>query len=267
MKKAELEVKVKQLEAEVKRLREIEDQQIIEAERDEVWRNEILRMLQRRSIQDCNDEFFGYKRLVGDELETVITNKSYQEISKNERQKRTFYKNVDTQYTMYGFIDESKHNTFSATVFAASPGKKKFDCVLCFNELKSLITARLALAILFIMLDRNGCSITRMYSPSLSECIKQHNSFAYILGTYRTIDDRYHFGVLAQSNPDGTNTYDTFYFKKARTHYKDIGLDVDFADMSRALACLTSAAKEASDEIEVEDDDENMFYDLFDRFG
>lgn len=268
MKKAELEARVKELEAEVKRLKEFEEQQIVESEKDAVWRNETLRMLQHRSIVECTDEFFGYKRLVGDEFETVVSNPSYKEISKNDCKKRTFYKNVETDYTMYGYIDEGNYcDTFSATVFTASPGKKEFDCVLCFSELNTLITARLALAVLFIMLDRNECSITRMHSPSLRKCITQHTRLAYVLGMYRTIDDRYHFGVIAQTNADGTNTYDTYYFKKAKKHFSMVGQDVDFSDMTRALACLTSAAKEASGEIEVEDDDENMFYDLFDRFG
>ncbi|MCM1140134.1 MAG: hypothetical protein NC453_16335 [Muribaculum sp.] len=268
MTKAELEARVKELEAEVKRLKEFEGKQIVESEKDAIWRNETLRMLQHRSIHECTDEFFGYKRLVGDEFEAVVANPSYKEICKNDCKKRTFYKNVDTEYMMYGYIDEGNYSdTFSATVFAVSPGKKKFDCVLCFSELKTLITARLALAILFIMLDRNECSITRMHSPSLLECITHHNSLAYVLGTYRTTDDKYHFGVIAQTNADGTNTYDTYYFKKARKHFPMVGQDVDFADMVRALACLTSAAKEASGEIEVEDDDENMFYDLFNRFG
>lgn len=266
--KAELEARAKELEAEVKRMREFEDQQIVESEKEEVWRNETLRMLRHRSIDECTDEFFGFKRLVGDEFEAVVSNPSFKEISKNDCKKRTFYKNVETDYTMYGYIDEGNYcDSYSATVFAVSPGGKEFDCILCFTELKTLITARLALAILFIMLDRNECSITRMYSPSLRECITQHNSLAYVLGTYRTIDDKYHFGVIAQANPDGTNTYDTYYFKKAKKHFSMVGQDVDFSDMTRALACLTSAAKEASGEIEVEDDNENMFYDLFDRFG
>lgn len=252
MKKAELEARVTELEAEVKRLKEFEDQQIVESEKEEVWRIETLRMLKHRSIDECTDEFFGYKRLVGDEFEDVVSNPSYKEITKNDCKKRTFYKNVESDYAMYEFIDESNHsNTYSATVFAASPGKKKYDCVLCFSELNTLITARLALAILFIMLDRNECAITRMHSPSLLECITQHNSLAYVLGTYQTIDDKYHFGVIAQANPDGTNTYDTYYFKKARKHFSMVGQDVDFSDMTRALACLTSAAKEASGEIEV----------------
>lgn len=268
MRKAELEAIVKELEAEIKRLKVFEDQQIVASEKEDVWRNETLRMLKHRAIDECTNEFFGYKRLVGDEFEAVVSNPSFKEISKNDCKKRTFYKNADTEYTMYGYIDEGNYSdSYSATVFAASPGKKNFDCVLCFSELNTLITARLALAILFIMLDRNECAITRMHSPSLNECITQHNSLAYVLGTYRTIDDKYHFGVIAQANSDGTNTYDTYYFKKARKHFAMVGQDVDFSDMTRALACLTSAAKEASGEIEVEDDDENMFYDLFDRFG
>lgn len=252
-------MRVKELEAEVKRLKEFEDQQILESEKEDVWRNEALRML-RQSIEECTDEFFGYKSLVGDEFESVVSNPSFKEIGKNDCKKRTFYKNVDTEYTIYGYIDEGNYcDSYNATVFAASPGKKNFDCVLCFTELKTLITARMALAILFIMLDRNECLVTRMHSPSLHECITQHNRLAYVLGTYRTIDDKYHFGVIAQATADGTNTYDTYYFKKERKHFTEVGQDVDFSDMTRALACLSSAAKEVSGEIEVEDDDENMF--------
>lgn len=53
MTKAELEARVTELEAEVKRLKEFEGQQIVASEKEDVWRNETLRMLKHRSI-DAN---------------------------------------------------------------------------------------------------------------------------------------------------------------------------------------------------------------------
>lgn len=52
-----------------------------------------------------------------------------------------------------------------------------------------------------------------------------------------------------------------------RTHFDEVGRDYDFSDMVRALACLTSSAKEASGELIIESDYEYMFGELFDRFG
>lgn len=268
MTKAELEERVEKLEKEVRDLREMELQRIAEDEWRGVWMYEVMRMLRRRSIEECTDRFFGYERLSGKELEKVVADASFKDIAKNECRERTFYKWNETDSVIYGYIDEGNSgNTYSATVFAAPPGKKQFKCVLCFNNFKNLITARLALSILMIMMDCNDCSITRMHSPSLIESIKSEQSHEFILGTYRTIDDRYHFAVTADSNSDGTASYFTYYFKKKRTHFDEVGRDYDFSDMVRALACLTSSAKEASGELIIENDYEYMFGDLFDRFG
>lgn len=61
MTKAELEERVKELEAEVKRLKGFEERQIVESEKDEVWRNETLRMLQHQSIDECTASFSGIR--------------------------------------------------------------------------------------------------------------------------------------------------------------------------------------------------------------
>lgn len=42
---------------------------------------------------------------------------------------------------------------------------------------------------------------------------------------------------------------------------------MDFADMVRALACLTTSAKEVAGDLIIEDDDDYVFDDLFDYFG
>lgn len=89
----------------------------------------------------------------------------------------------------------------------------------------------------------------------------------FILGTYRTIDDRYHFAVTAIDNFDETISYGIYYFKKKRTNFDLIGRDMDMPHLTRTLACLTTEAKVASGELELEDDEDFLFLDLDDRFS
>lgn len=55
MNKAELEEKVKRLEAEVEILRIRDGQRTAEGEKADVWLSEVLRILHRRGIDDCTD--------------------------------------------------------------------------------------------------------------------------------------------------------------------------------------------------------------------
>lgn len=264
-----MEERVKKLESEVKMFRAWDRQRTAEEDKADVWRYEVLRMLRRRGIEDCTDAFFGYKRLVGDELEAILKDASFKAISSDTFEKRTFYKSVSSDYKIYGYIDEGNPgHTYSATVFAAPPGKKQFKCMLSFTEFKTLIAARLGLAILMIMMDRNECSITRFHSDSLNEFVmKESQEIGFVLGTYASLDDKYHYAVMASSNYDDTVTYNTYYFKRKGRSNVMVGMDVDFADMVRALACVSSSAKEAAGDLIIEDDDEYMFDDLFNRFG
>ncbi|MCM1141271.1 MAG: hypothetical protein NC453_22110 [Muribaculum sp.] len=269
MRKAELEERVEQLESEVDMLRKLDRQRMAEDYKADVWRYEVLRMLRRRGIEDCTDRFFGYERLVGDRLETILKDASFKAISKNECEKRTFYKAIFSDYAIYGYIDRGNPgHTFSATVFASPPGKKQFKCVLCFTDFKTSIAARLGLAILMVMMDRNECGITRFHSESLKEFVmKESQEIGFVLGTYASLDDKYHYAVIASPNYDGTVTYNTYYFKRKGRSNVMVGMDVDFSDMVRALACLSSSAKEAAGDLTVENDEDYMFDDLFDYFG
>ncbi|MDE6003990.1 MAG: hypothetical protein K2G88_01205, partial [Oscillospiraceae bacterium] len=232
------------------------------------WRYEVISMLQNRSINDCTDKFFCFRPLSEEEQAKIENDESYKAIAKNECSKRSFFKYLDTDHDIYGYIDEENYDnvTYGVTVFAAPPRRKEFKCVLGFDGFRTLIGARLALAILFIMMDSNGCSITRMHSDTLNKCIESQGGMGFILGTYRTIDDRYHFAVTANEHSDGTFTYNTYYFKKKRVHFEQIGRDFDFPHLTRALACLTTEAKVSSGELEIEDDDDFLFFDLDDRF-
>lgn len=138
--------------------------------------------------------------------------------------------------------------------------------MVAFDEIQSLVGARLALAILFIIMYCNECSITRMYSDSLNEAIESEHRMEFILCTYRTIDDRYHFAVTETDNFDETISYGIYYFKKKRTNYDMIGMDCDMDHLTRTLACLTTEANVASEELELEYDDDCLFLDLDDRF-
>lgn len=269
MTKVELEKRVKRLEAEAERLRKKERQRTAEVYKADVWRYEVLRMLRRRGIEDCTDRFFGYEKLAGDRLETILKDASFKAISKNEYEKRTFYKATFSDYAIYGYIDEGNPgHTYSATVFAAPPGKKQFKCVLSFTEFKTLIAARLGLAILMIMMDRNECAITRFHSDTLEEFVmKESQEIGFVLGTYASLDDKYYYAVIASPNYDSTVTYNTYYFKKKGRSNVMVGMDVDFSDMVRALACLTTSAKEVAGDLIIEDDEDYMFDDLFDYFG
>lgn len=226
-------------------------------------------MLQNHSIKDCTDKFFCFRPLTVEEQAKIENDESYKAIAKNDCSNRHFYKCLDTGYDIYGFIDEEDYDnaTYSVLVFAAPPSQKEFKCVLGFGEIQTMIGARLALAILFIMMDCNDCSITRMYSDTLRECIESQHRMEFILGTYRTIDDRYHFAVTATDNSDGTLSYSIYYFKKKRINYDQIGMDVDLPHLARTLACLTTEAKVASGELEPEDDDDLILWDLDDRFS
>lgn len=269
MTKKELEAKVKRLETEAEMLRKVDRQRSEYEDKADVWRYEVLRMLRRRGIEDCTDRFFGYKLLVGDELEAILKDSSFKAITKELCEKRTFYKAVFSDYAIYGYIDEGNPgHTYSATVFAAPPGKKRFKCVLCFNKFKTLIAARLGLAILMVMMDRNECCITRLHSDSLKEFVmKENQEIGFVLGTYASLDDRYHYAVVACPNYDGSVTYNTYYFKRKGRSNVMVGMDVDFSDMMRALACLSSSAKEAAGDLIIENDEDYMFDDLFDYFG
>lgn len=269
MKKAELEAMVKRMEAEAEMLRKWDRQRSEYEDRADVWRYEVLRMLRRRGIEDCTDGFFGYKRLVGDELESIIKDAGFKAITKEQCEKRTFYKATFSDYVIYGYVDEGNPgHTFSATVFAAPPKMKQFKCVLCFSKFKTLIAARLGLAILMVMMDRNECGITRFHSDSLKEFVmKESQEVGFVLGTYTSLDEKYHYAVIASPNYDGTVTYNTYYFKRKGRSNVMVGMDVDFSDMVRALACLSSSAKEAAGDLIVENDEDYMFDDLFDYFG
>lgn len=140
--------------------------------------------------------------------------------------------------------------------------------MLSFTEFKTLIAARLGLAMLMIVMDRNECSITRFHSDSLNEFVmKESQEIGFVLGTYASLDDKYHYAVIASPNYDGTVTYNTYYFKRKGRSNVMVGMDVDFADMVRALVCLSSSAKEAVGDLNIEDDEDYMFDDLFDYFG
>ncbi len=58
----------------------------------------------------------------------------------------------------------------------------------------------------------------------------------------------------------------SYYFKKSRNGYDEVGRDYDNPDMVRVLASLTTAAKECSGELEVEDDFDFLYVDLIDYF-
>lgn len=269
MNKAELEERVKRLESEVEMLRMRDRQRTAEGEKADVWQYEVLRMLRRRGIDDCTDRFFGYERLVGDELEAILKDASFKAISKNSCDKRSFYKATFSDYAIYGYIDEGNPgHTYSATVFAAPPGKKQFKCMLCFTDFKTLIAARMALAVLMVMMDRNECGITLFYSESLEKFVmKESQEIGFVLGTYASLDEKYYYAVIASPNYDGSVTYNTYYFKKRGKRNVMVGMDVNFSDMVRALACLTTSAKEAAGDLIIEDDEDYMFDDLFDYFG
>lgn len=269
MLKKDLEIKIQKLEEELNTRKDHDRYFRKVAERQTVWRYEVIEMLQNHSINDCTDEFLGFRPLTPEEQNNIENDKSYQAIAKSDCKNRSFFKCTDTEYDICGFIEKEDYDNanYSATVFAAPPNKKEFKCVLAFGDIQTLIGARLALAILFIMMDCNECSITRMYSDSLNKAIESEHRMEFILGTYRTIDDRYHFAVTVTDNFDGSISYNTYYFKKKRTNFDLIGEDMDFPHLTRALACLTTEAKAASDEIELEDDDDFLFLDLDDRFA
>lgn len=234
-----------------------------------------MSMLQNHSINDCTDKFFCFRPLTKEEQAKIENDESYKAIAKNDCSNRKFYKCIDSSYDIYGFIDEVNYEniTYGVTVFAAPHKSKEFKCVLGFEDINTMIGARLAMSILFIMMDCNECSITRMYSQSLIDCINSNNRMEFIVATYRTVDDRYHFAVTASDNSDGSISYYTYYFKKKRSNYDQIGGDYDFTHLTRTLACLTSAAKECSGELEIDDDFDDfddfdgLFLDLDDRFS
>ncbi len=269
MTKKELEIKVESLEKEVKDLKDLDKYRRRLADKQTVWRYETLKMLQYHAIKDCTDEFLGFRPLTAEEKAMIESDASFQAIAKNDSRNRSFFKCLETDYDIYGVIDQEHYDNspYRVMVFAAPPKKKEFECVVAFDEIPTLISARLALAILFIMMDRNECSITRMYSESLNRAIVSELRGDFILGTYRTIDDRYHFAVTASDNSDGRCSYSIYYFKKKRIHFKELGRDFDMEHLTRTLACLTTEAKVASGELEIEYDEDFIFYDLDDRFS
>lgn len=269
MTKKDLEIKLQSLEKELNTLKDLQIYYRKRIERQSVWRYEVMSMLQNRSFKECSDEFFCFRPLTAEEQAKIENDESFKAIAQNDCSNRSFFKCLDTKYDIYGYIDEENYDNshYSVTVFAAPPGKKEFKCVVGFDEFYTLAATRLAMSILFIMMDCNDCSITRMYSETLRECIESQQSMEFILGTYRTIDDRYHFAVTATDNYDGTVSYSTYYFKKQRTHFEEIGRDMDFPHLTRALACLSTEAKVNSGELELEDDNDFLFFDLDDRFS
>lgn len=275
MTKADLEIKIEELESELKDLKHENNSYKKRSEMQSVWRYEVMSMLQNHSIKDCTDNFFCFRPLTKEEQEVIENDASYQAIKKDDCANRKFYKCTDSSYDIYGFIDEENYEniTYGVTVFAAPPKSKEFKCVLGFGDIDTLIGARLALSILFIMMDCNECSITRMYSKTLTDCIKSNNRMEFIVGTFRSVDDKYHFAVTADENSDGSISYYTYYFKKKRSNYDQIGEDYDFSHLTRTLACLTSAAKECDgglefdDDLDDFDDFDGLFLDLDDRFS
>ncbi len=269
MLKKDLENKIEALEKELEILKSLDRQYRKQAENQSVWRYEVLKMLQNHAIKDCTDKFFGFCPLTAEELKSIENDPSFKAIRKNDCPNRSFFKCLDTDYDIYGYIEIGDYDnaTYGVSVFAAPPHEKEFKCVLGFDDIQTLIGARLALAILFIMMDCNVCSITRLYSESLRKCIYSNHRHEFILATYRSIDDRYHFAVTATDHYDGTISYNIYYFKKKRVHFDLIGEDFDLSHLTRTLACLTTEAKVSSGELEIEDDDDFLFLDLDDRFS
>lgn len=268
MTKKDLEIKIESLEKEFRMLKDYHSYYHKHAKKQSVWRYEVMSMLLNRSIKDCTDKFFCFRPLSEEEQAKIENDESYKAISKNDCRNRNFFKCLDSKYDIYGYIDEEDYDNsnYSVTVFAVPPYQNEFKCILGFGDLQTLISARLALSILFIMMDSNGCSITRMHSETLNKCVEDQGGMDFILGTYRTIDDRYHFAVTANEHSDGTFSYNTYYFKKKRINFEQIGRDFDFPHLARTLACLTTEAKVSSGELEIEDDDDLLFLDLDDRF-
>lgn len=99
-----MEERVKKLESEVDMLRKWDRQRTAEEDKADVWRYEVLRMLRPRGIEDCTDAFFGYKRLVGNELEPIIKDACFKAISSNTFEKSTFYKSVQSNFAIYGLL-------------------------------------------------------------------------------------------------------------------------------------------------------------------
>ncbi len=187
MLKKDLEIKIQKLEKELNTRKDYDRYFRKVAQNQSVWRYEVMKMLQNHSINDCTDKFLGFRPLTSEEKAKIENDKSFQAIAKNECKNRSFFKCLDTDYDIYGYIEKEDYDNanYSATVFAVPPHKKDFKCVVAFGDIQTLIGAQLALAILFIMLDCNECSITRMYSESLNEVIESEHRMEFILGTYR----------------------------------------------------------------------------------
>lgn len=68
--------------------------------------------------------------------------------------------------------------------------------MLCFSKFKTLIAARLGLAILMVTMDRNEYSITRFHSDSLKEFVmKESQETGFVLG----ISKKFQFGMARNS--------------------------------------------------------------------
>lgn len=222
-------------------------------------------MLTDHSIRDCTTELLGYHKIVGSEFETLVKSSQFRKISQSgdDYRRRSYYRFDGSEQDVIGSISSLNDilGGFDVTVFAVPPKRKMLKPVLCFKDLRSPFTARLALGILFEAFTHNDFNIEQFESDEFAARIKSTHGSGHIVGLYRTFDDHFHFAVTFDII-DNRVAYDTYYFEKCRGGYEMIGEDMDFSTLLSALGCLTRAAEEISCDAEFDDEDDD-----FGRYG
>lgn len=264
---SELEAKVNELQEELWRADDEKNHAIL---KEIMWQKEICMILTDRTLRDCDDETFGFKRIIGNDLEEVLKIKELRQdptkVSFGHTSKTVFYKMLNTERQVIGRISENGYNCggYNVEVFAIPDGKKRYKRLLVFTELKTSFSARMALNFLMTMLEHNEFNIENVADKEFRKVIMDNDGpDCIIVGLYHSLDDKFRYAVTY----DESFGYHSYYFQKVRGGYDQIGEDMDCPTMIRALCCLTRGMKESLDEDYFESDEYDEDLDYFGLYG